>query len=161
VPTSCAARPSKWDAPPPLNRPKRNCSSGSAKESIRLADARHQWLRHWEKAAVELAMKVAERIVRREVAASPAVAIGLVREALEMAAGSPRIRICLNPADRDALGDEAQRLTKEIARTADTQIVSDPSISRGGCRVETQHGVIDQRIETQLDRIAEELLAGA
>jgi flagellar biosynthesis/type III secretory pathway protein FliH len=35
--------------------------------------------------------------------------------------------------------------------------VPDAGVSLGGCIVESQHGRIDQRIETQLARIEEEL----
>jgi len=39
----------------------------------------------------------------------------------------------------------------------DTQIIPDAAISRGGCRVETRFGAIDQTFEAQLARIEEEL----
>jgi len=44
-----------------------------------------------------------------------------------------------------------------LARLAPAEVIADQSISRGGCRVETPKGAIDQQFETQLARIAEEL----
>jgi flagellar assembly protein FliH len=41
----------------------------------------------------------------------------------------------------------------------ETTFTPDERISRGGCVVETRHGAIDARIETQLARIAHELLS--
>ena len=35
--------------------------------------------------------------------------------------------------------------------------MADPEIARGGCRVETRFGTIDQQFEAQLARIEEEL----
>lgn len=122
-----------------------------------LADAKQAWMRRWEQSAVQLAVKIAERIVRREVAQSPQITLGLVREALELSAGTQQITIRLHPADFAALEGPVKRLAQEISRAATAAILPDESISRGGCRLETQHGVIDQQIETQLSRIGAEL----
>ncbi len=121
------------------------------------ADAKQAWLRRWEQSAVQLAVKIAERMVRREVARSPQITLDLVREALELAAGTQQMKIRLHPADFATLEGQVKRLAQEISRGTNAVIVPDETISRGGCRLETQHGVIDQQIETQLKRIAAEL----
>ncbi len=46
-----------------------------------LADAKQAWMRRWEQSAVQLSVKIAERIVRREVARSPQIALDLARSA--------------------------------------------------------------------------------
>ena len=58
----------------------------------------------------------------------------------------------------EALAGQIERLTKEFNRLAPLEIVADPSVSAGGCRLETQFGVIDQQFESQLARLREELL---
>jgi len=125
-----------------------------------LVDARQAWLRHWEQTAVHLAAKIAQRIIRRELTQTPQITVDLVREALELAAGSPHLKIALHPDDFDALGEQIDRLIKEIARAAEAEIVPDLTVSLGGCRVETRQGLIDQQIETQLERIIAELTGG-
>jgi flagellar assembly protein FliH len=125
-----------------------------------LIDARQSWLRHWEQNAVHLSAKIAERVIRRELSEHPAITVDLVREALELAAGSPRVKIALNPDDFDALGPQIQSLIKEISKAAETEIIPDRTVSAGGCRVETRQGLIDQQVETQLDRIFAELTGG-
>lgn len=119
--------------------------------------SRQAWLTQWERSAIDLAARMAERVTRRELAAEPQISQALVREALELAAGSPEVRLHLNPADHAALAAFTQELTKSCARLAPTEIVSDPKVSPGGCRVETQFGSIDQTIEAQLARLVEEL----
>ena len=84
----------------------------------------------------------------------------MVREALELAAGSPHVKIALNPDDFDALDTQIQSLIKEIAQVAETEIIPDRTVSAGGCRVETRQGLIDQQVETQLNRIIAELTGG-
>lgn len=122
-----------------------------------LDQAREAWLAHWERSAIELSAAIAERIIRRELSHRPEITLDLVREALRLAAGSPQLRVALHPNDFAALGKQARQLVDELARAAPAQVVSDPTVSAGGCRVETAHGVIDQQIETQLARIVEEL----
>lgn len=122
-----------------------------------LIDARQAWQRHWEQTAVHLAAKIAERIIRRELTHTPEIAVDQVRAALELAAGSPSLKIAMHPDDFAALGGQINQLTKEIARCAEAEIVPDITVSLGGCRVETRQGLIDQQIETQLERIIVEL----
>lgn len=123
-----------------------------------LDQARAAWLGHWERASIRLAVAIAERLLRRKLPEHPDVPLTLAREALELAAGAGDVRICLNPADRDALGDRVEGLARRFAGLGAIEITADPTVGRGGCRVDTRFGAIDQRMETQLARIEEELL---
>ncbi|MEN6459401.1 MAG: FliH/SctL family protein [Thermoguttaceae bacterium] len=124
-----------------------------------LQAARQAWLSHWEKAAVRLAGAMAAKIVRRAVREQPEITLSLVREALELAAGSPSVQLQLNPDDYEALGDEVQTLLTTMSSLGDAEVTPNAAIGRGGCRVQTRFGVIDQQIESQLKRIEEELTA--
>jgi flagellar assembly protein FliH len=119
--------------------------------------ARAQWLAHWQRAALGVATAIAERIIRREVERAPDITLALVKEALELAAGSAEVQLVMHPDDLAALGGQVERLTAELARLGEAKIVADRSISRGGCRVDTRFGTIDQQFESQLARIALEL----
>jgi len=46
-----------------------------------------------------------------------------------------------------------------MSSLGDADVTPDATIAQGGCRVETRFGTIDQQIETQLQRIEEELAA--
>jgi flagellar assembly protein FliH len=120
--------------------------------------ARHEWLAHWEKQAVQLALSIAATVIRHELRADPQIPLELAREALRLAAGSARMRILMNPADVAALAGSMDRLLAEFSSLASIELVADAAISHGGCRVETEHGFIDQQFEAQLARIAEELV---
>jgi flagellar assembly protein FliH len=122
-----------------------------------IGDAKQAWLRHWEGSAVHVAALMAKRVIRRELQTQPDVPLALVREALELAAGSSQLRIHLNPADHERIAGQVQALAAELAGLATAEIVADPAVGPGGCRVETKFGVIDQQIESQLARIEEEL----
>lgn len=122
--------------------------------------AKHDFLRQWERQSIHLAAAMARRIIRRELSQDPQITLQLVREALELATGSTQIRVLLNPADFEALQGQVQRLAAEISGLAPAELLADPAIQAGGCRVETRHGAIDQQIESQLARIEEELADG-
>jgi len=123
-----------------------------------LALERDRWLTEWEAAGVRLSVAIAEKVIGHELAAQPELSNELVARALELAAGNPQVKLRLHSEDAKLLGAHAEEVIKTMARCSEAQITPDDKISRGGCLVETQHGAIDARIETQLQRIASELL---
>ena len=123
-----------------------------------LQQARQTWHAHWDQQALRTAAAIAGRIIRREVALAPDVTLALVQEALELAAGSPQIRLLLHPADKQAFGSQVKQLAEQVARIATLEIEADNNVPQGSCRLETQHGVIDQTFQAQLARIEEELV---
>jgi flagellar assembly protein FliH len=122
-----------------------------------LQQCRQQWIRQWESNVVQLAAKIAARMMRREVVKDPDITLGLIRESLELAAGGGEITLHLNPADHETLRPQLEVLAAELEKLAPIQMVPDAQVTRGGCRVETRFGTIDQQIEAQVDRIEEEL----
>ena len=123
-----------------------------------IRSARHSWLARWEAGAVRLCAAIAERVIRRELSRHPEITLDLVRESLELAAGSSHIRIHLNPEDHKALGAQVRSLIDEMAALGSAEVTADAQITPGGCRLETRFGSIDQQFESQLERIEEELL---
>ncbi len=116
-----------------------------------------RWMQQWENNAVKLAVAIAERIVRRQLQLQPEICEQWIREALELAAGSHRVKLQLNPADFEALAECRQALAAEFENLAPTDIVPHDEVQAGGCRVVTEFGEIDHQLETQLARIQEEL----
>src|SRR5437762_1940780 len=100
------------------------------------------WLTHWETIGVGLATRIAGRVLRRELAASPQLPQALIRESLELAVAADDLRLLLNPQDLEHLGGQAQTLVAELAPTGRVEIIGDQRIAAGGCRLETSHGSI-------------------
>jgi len=119
--------------------------------------ARQEWLATWRNQAIELAVAIAERILRRQLPLAAELPATLVQEALELATGSRQVRVRMHPDDLSALRREIEAVVAAAGQAAQSELLPDPTISRGGCRLETQYGVIDQTIEAQLARIEEEL----
>lgn len=106
---------------------------------------------------VTLVISMVRQLIRREVKLDPAQIVGVVREALAvLPIGVRNIRVILHPDDADlvrdayALGEHDQKW----------QIVEDPVIQRGGCRVQTDTSQIDATLESRLNSLIAPLLAG-
>lgn len=119
---------------------------------------REQWLSAWEEAAIGVCTAMAERIIQRQIEIDPSLTSSRIASVLELAAGSPRVQIRLHPTDIQKLGEQADEIVRRMSRCSDCEITADTAIQPGGCLVETSHGQIDARLETQLNRIRDELL---
>jgi flagellar assembly protein FliH len=119
--------------------------------------SRQAWQQHWEQHAISVALAIARRVIRRELAHAPEITVDLVREALELASGHQPIIVRMNPEDHATLGPRVEQVVEQLRLVGQAQIVADPTIASGGCKVETDFGTIDGQVATQLARIAEEL----
>jgi flagellar biosynthesis/type III secretory pathway protein FliH len=122
-----------------------------------LNDAKGELLQQWEQSAIRVITAISHRVIRRELTREPKIALELVAESLRLATGSSDITLHVNPTDYENMGTQIDELSKALCGLAPSQIVADPEISPGGCRVETKFGAIDQQIESQLRRIEEDL----
>jgi flagellar assembly protein FliH len=120
-------------------------------------DAKQEWLRHWESSAVDLAVAIAGRLVRGELQRRPEISAAWIREALQLAAGSGDVTVRLNPADQETLERQVKQLAAVFAPLATVNVMADEAITAGGCRVITEFGAVDQQLETQLERVKQEL----
>lgn len=113
--------------------------------------------RDLEQQVVQLAVAIASKLVRDELAHQPEIPLRLLREALNLAAGSQRVIVRLNPVDLQLLESHIAPLLATFREGLQAEVVADPEVSRGGCLVQSEFGCIDQRFETQLARIQQEL----
>ena len=118
---------------------------------------RLEWCANWDRAAIELSVAIAERLIHRELRQAPDLPISMVRKSLEMIAGQQKIVVRLNPNDLEAFGADAESDISKLTRSESCQLLADSQVESGGCRVETQFGELDATLETQLNRIMDEL----
>jgi flagellar assembly protein FliH len=122
-----------------------------------LTVAKESLLAAWETQVVDLAVAIAARVIRTEIADKPQITIGLIQESLRLAADETQLMLQLNPADVAALGKEIDACLSDLGKVGKVEVVPVESVERGGCRLLTSSGEIDQRLETQLQRIESEL----
>jgi flagellar biosynthesis/type III secretory pathway protein FliH len=123
----------------------------------RLETAKQSFLQLWEQSAIKVAAAIAERAISRQLPEMIDVPIKMLRESLELGAGSTSVRIRLNPGDYGTLQPQMDILVREMAGAAQTVIVPDTKISPGGCVLETSLGIIDNQIASRIERIEQEL----
>jgi len=107
-----------------------------------------------ESGLIELALAIARRVCKLEVGTSTAAARANARALLEMARHADDAELHLHPDEYAQLHDLAPEFTAGVDQLAHVRLVSDASVSRGGCRLSMGSGEIDATLETQLDRIA-------
>jgi flagellar assembly protein FliH len=121
-----------------------------------LTQVRAQMIYQTERQMVQLALAVARRVVQREVSLDPDLLIAMARVALERLGETAQVKVRLNPDDYEAAG--AARVAQLAG--SNVMILADAHLTRGGCRVESDMGIMDVGVEAQLQEIARALLGG-
>ena len=106
---------------------------------------------------VELSMAVVRQLVRRELKISPGEVVAVVKEALSLLpVTSGDVRLELHPEDAALVRSALLSSDGE----APWQIVEDPVLSRGGCRVSTDTSRIDATVENRINAAIAAVLGG-
>ncbi len=106
------------------------------------------WLRREAEAdTVKLAIAIARRILRREMAVDPDALRGLVHAALEKLEGQEVSRVRVHPAHAPLVGACLRELGAAV------EVAADPSRDLGSVIFETGRGNLDGSVETQLQEI--------
>jgi type III secretion protein L len=113
----------------------------------------------WEDSMLRLSVRVAEKIIGHELKADPETIVDIVREALSSTRSGRHLVIQVNESDVDTVRSRIDNL-KQIAVTGDIEVVASASVPTGGCSIESELGIIDARLETQLKCLEDILVRG-
>ena len=107
----------------------------------------------------QLAVTLAQQLVRRELKLEPGEIIGLIRDSVKLLPGNTRnISIMLHPEDarlvRNALSMESGN------EEHSWKLIEDPMITRGGCEVSAPPSSINATLENRLSALAASVLGG-
>jgi flagellar assembly protein FliH len=115
-------------------------------------------VRESEDELLKLAFQVAKKIVRQEIKNDRRILAQLVSEALKGFPEQHDIVVSLNPEDYRVITSNRELFLAGIGDERQLTLKSDESTTLGGCIVESSTGVIDARIEAQLDEIYKSLV---
>lgn len=106
---------------------------------------------------LRLVMAVSEQVIRKTVEIDPQVVLGIIESALQASvrADSFRIRVC--PEDLELVTQQKPLFLASLSGLKNLSVETDPGITPGGCRVDSELGDVDATIETQLDAIRQAL----
>jgi flagellar biosynthesis/type III secretory pathway protein FliH len=111
-----------------------------------------------EREVVKLAIAVAKKIVHREIQVDRDIIQTLVRVALGHVAEKSSVTIHLNPMDYNYLLELRAELSQSEGR--DIALLSDKSIERGGCLIQTDCGDIDARVQEEFREVEHAFFEG-
>jgi flagellar biosynthesis/type III secretory pathway protein FliH len=100
-----------------------------------------------------LAVRIAERVLRRQLALSPDDVAAIARAALDEARGRHDFTLRVHPDDVAVVERHRTALGAGLAASAHIAVRADDTVARGGCVVDSELGTVDLRLETQLAAI--------
>jgi type III secretion protein L len=114
-----------------------------------------------EPAALDIAARMAEKIVGRAVELDPTIMAAIAAEAV--AACRTRdgvVRLRVHPDDLAAVMPARAGLAERLGGDATLELVADEGVERHGCVVDTSVGRVDARLATQLAALRRSLAGG-
>lgn len=121
-------------------------------------EQRAQALSSIERDVLKLSVKIAEKIIGREIESDETVRGEIVMTALRQARQQEMMTVRVNHADLPLVEKMRERIDA-FGRARYLDFVADQTIKEGGCLIESASGTIDARLETQLRVFEKALLA--
>lgn len=119
---------------------------------------REKVLRESEDDLLDLIMKVARKVILREVAMDRGILVNVVRTAIAALSERCEITIHLNPDDYILITTGPGDSLRNELLTERMQLKSDPAVLQGSCLIDSEMGTLDAGIDGQLDEIFRRLL---
>jgi flagellar assembly protein FliH len=117
-----------------------------------------------ERAAIDLAMQIAEQALAGALDAQPERVVDVVRGGLRRLVERDRVTVLVHPDDLQLVRDATDGLLAELGGIGHCEVQAERRVPRGGAIVRTVEGEVDATLPTKLARvrevIAEELRGG-
>jgi type III secretion protein L len=120
-------------------------------------EIRDKTLLETEQDILRLSIKLAEKIIGREIEKDKSTVVDIVSNALRNAKRQDKLTIRVSQKDYSTVQEKFTELSQS-SRTSYVDIVPDPRVTLGGCIIESEVGTIDARLETQLRALEKALL---
>jgi len=110
-----------------------------------------------ERAAVDLALRIAEQVLAGALEIGPERVFDSVRGALRRLVERDCVTILVNPDDLDLVREAAPGIAAELGGIESCEVQAERRVGRGGAVVRTVEGEVDATIATKLARVREVL----
>jgi flagellar assembly protein FliH len=110
-----------------------------------------------EERAVELALRIAEKIVAGTIDVQPERVVDVVRGALRCLVERERVIVQVHTLDLELVRDATEPLVSTLGGIDHFEVQEERRVSRGGATVRSAAGEVDATIETKLERAREAL----
>jgi flagellar assembly protein FliH len=122
-----------------------------------LQEAKSALLENVEKEILQIAVAVARHVLRKEIRQNPDHLLGSIRAALQKMGQIETLAIHLHPQDLERLRKERNKVVELVGNVQWFRLEADATLHPGECIIESNDQIVDQRIDSQLSVIAEEL----
>lgn len=119
---------------------------------------RGELLKTAEPQILDLALKVAEKIIGRDLEREPELLIDICANAIESVRNARQMVVRVNPKAASVLREKKAELLQSIGRVVDLAIKEDGDVEPLGCVIQTEFGTIDAQLTTQLQMLRNVLL---
>lgn len=123
-------------------------------------EIRAQTLDTLEPEVLALAVDIARRLVAEQLALEPEAIRSIVRTALERVRDRERFLVYAHPRDAQVLEAHPDDFRRLVAADAEVKVIADEEVRPGGCRIETELGVVDATLESRWGALLEALHGG-
>ena len=107
---------------------------------------------------LEISVEIAQKIIKREITQNPELILDSILDVMKhISKEESKITIKLNPSQADLVRSEIPEYISSLGVEAKITVIGDDSISEGGCILNTNNGIVDASIDTQIDIIKEAL----
>ncbi len=103
---------------------------------------------------VQTAFSVAEDILNASVNVFPSAVLSITQTALSEIPDTTHIWLRVNPVDAPIFVQNKQKIIDGLERVKEIDIREDKQVGRGGVLIQTESGVIDAQIKTQIEEMA-------
>ena len=117
-----------------------------------------QMLRSASKDMLELAFKISEKIIGKQLELDKSVIMDIVAQALQTVRQSKQIILRVNPEDAKALKAGKDTLIEMLGHGRVIDVMEDKKVEKGGCIIESEVGVVDAQLHKQLERLKKVLM---
>ena len=119
-----------------------------------LAGLETRMLNEVEGEVVRAAIRVAAELLAAELQQRPGSVVDVAAAALQAVKNAREVNLRVNPRDTRAVRAGKERLVAILTRSKDLEIREDRRVKAGGVLIETESGVVDAQLDTQLEEIA-------
>ena len=107
---------------------------------------------------LEISVDIARKIIKKEVEQDPQIILDSIVEVMRtISKEESRITVKVNPLQADLVKTELPEYISSMGVDAKITVLADDTIEEGGCILNTNNGIVDASLDTQLDIIREAL----
>lgn len=118
-----------------------------------LDNRKESLFREAEEQVMQLVLSIAKKVIGNELEQNKEAILSIVSQALQKCAFKRKLALKISPHDYDLIIENKARICTMVEGISDIEIISDLSLTKGSCIVETPSGEINSSIDVQIKEI--------